>query len=133
PQRIATDTSQKVAIRFGETIKAYVKQGKQQTLTAIPLVLAGWLRYLLAVDDKGAPMTLSPDPLLEELRAKLTGIRLGDPASYTGQLAGILTNKTLFGLDLAEAGLAPQVERLFKELIAGPGAVRATLRRVVSE
>ena len=27
PQRIACDTSQKVGIRFGETIKAYMKEG----------------------------------------------------------------------------------------------------------
>ena len=28
PQRIATDTSQKVGIRFGETIKSYVEKGR---------------------------------------------------------------------------------------------------------
>ena len=30
PQRIATDTSQKVGIRFGETIKAYVRRGRRR-------------------------------------------------------------------------------------------------------
>ncbi len=54
PQRIATDTSQKVGIRYGETIKAYVaKYGDAKKLKAIPLALAGWCRYLLAVDDEG--------------------------------------------------------------------------------
>ncbi len=38
PQRIATDTSQKVGIRYGETIKSYVaKYGDAKKLTAIPL------------------------------------------------------------------------------------------------
>lgn len=38
PQRIATDTSQKVGIRYGETIKAYVeKYGNAEKLVAIPL------------------------------------------------------------------------------------------------
>ena len=39
PQRIATDTSQKVGIRYGETIKSYVaKDGSAKELhTAIPL------------------------------------------------------------------------------------------------
>ena len=54
PQRIATDTSQKIPVRFGETIKSYIQQGKDlATLKGIPLAIAGWLRYLLAVDSKG--------------------------------------------------------------------------------
>ena len=49
PQRIVTDTSQKLPIRFGETIKAYEASGTLQvdSLTLIPLVLAGWCRYLI--------------------------------------------------------------------------------------
>ena len=63
PQRIATDTSQKLAIRFGETIKAYEASKELHTydLTLIPLVFAGWLRYLMGIDDNGNPFTLSPD------------------------------------------------------------------------
>ena len=42
PQRIATETSQKLAIRFGETIKAYEARGLDKSnLILIPLVLAG--------------------------------------------------------------------------------------------
>jgi fructuronate reductase len=43
PQRIATDTSQKLPVRFGQTLKAYtLKQGvKPSQLTMIPLVFAG--------------------------------------------------------------------------------------------
>ena len=47
PQRIVTDTSQKLAIRFGETIKAYEARGLDKSnLVLIPLVLAGYARYL---------------------------------------------------------------------------------------
>ena len=55
PQRIATDTSQKLGIRYGETIKSYVADADLDVtgLTMIPLVQAGWLRYLMAVDDNG--------------------------------------------------------------------------------
>ena len=43
PQRIATDTSQKLSIRFGETIKAYKERGlDMDNLVLIPLVLAGY-------------------------------------------------------------------------------------------
>ena len=55
PQRIATDTSQKLSIRYGETIKAYMASDSRRAseLKLIPLVLAGWLRYLSGIDDQG--------------------------------------------------------------------------------
>ena len=96
PQRIATDTSQKVGIRFGETIKSYAALGKTNELKAIPLAIAGWLRYLLGVDDNGEPIEISADPLKDELCSKLAGIELGKPESYTGQLKDILSNETIF-------------------------------------
>lgn len=130
PQRIATDTSQKVGIRYGETIKSYVaKYGDAKKLTAIPLALAGWCRYLLAVDDKGEAFELSADPMIPELTRALAGIEVGKPESYTGQLKGILSNANIFGIDLYEAGIGERIEEMFVEEIAGPGAVRATLKK----
>ncbi|MCI8660795.1 MAG: mannitol dehydrogenase family protein [Lachnospiraceae bacterium] len=130
PQRIATDTSQKVGIRYGETIKSYVaKYGDARKLTAIPLALAGWCRYLLAVDDKGEGFELSADPMIPELTKTLQGIEVGRPESYTGQLKGILNNANIFGVDLYEAGIGERIEEMFLEEIAGPGAVRATLKK----
>lgn len=134
PQRIATDTSQKLAIRFGETIKKYVRSSEKsvQELTCIPLVLAGWLRYVLAVDDEGRPFTPSPDPLLEETQEKLSSITLGCvPENFEEILAPILSNERIFGIDLYEAGLAERVLNYFKELTSGKGAVRATLKKYV--
>lgn len=80
PQRIATDTSQKLAIRFGETIKAYEASKELHTydLTLIPLVFAGWLRYLMGIDDNGNPFTLSPDPMLSLVQPYFSDIHLGD-------------------------------------------------------
>lgn len=128
PQRIACDTSQKVGIRFGETIKSYVEQyGDAKKLTAIPLAIAGWCRYLLAVDDEGKAFELSPDPMLPELTAKLAGIEVGKPESYTGQLKEILSNANIFGIDLYAAGIGETIEGMFVEELAGVGAVRATL------
>ncbi len=129
PQRIATDTSQKVGIRFGETIKSYIKSETldAKDLTFIPLALAGWLRYLLAVDDNGEAFELSNDPLLEDLTAKLSSVKLG--GEYNGELVEILSNENIFGLDLVKAGLSEKIETMFKELIAGKGAVSATLEK----
>lgn len=129
PQRIATDTSLKVSICFGETLKRYQAAGKDlNQLNAIPLALAGWLRYLLAVDDDLNSMDVSDDPLKEELQRKLAGIQVGKPETYQGQLKDILCNRQIFGLDLVEAGLTDKIERIFVEELAGPGAVRAALR-----
>ena len=129
PQRIATDTSQKVGIRFGETIKSYAAAGKASELEAIPLAIAGWLRYLLALDDSLEPLEVSSDPLKDELQGKLLGIEIGKPETVGGKLIPILENETIFGSSLVKAGLSEKITEYFKELIAGKGAVRATLKK----
>ena len=130
PQRIATDTSQKIPVRFGETLKSYAADPKLDpaALIAIPLTLAGWLRYLLGVDDRGEEMPLSPDPMLAELQAALKGVKLGAPEGAAAARP-ILSSANLFGLDLKKAGLSDKVEGMFREMLAGPGAVRATLKK----
>jgi fructuronate reductase len=129
PQRIACDTSQKLSIRFGETIKAYSKEQGLSTerLLFIPLVLAGWCRYLMAVDDNGKSFELSPDPMLNVLTPLIGGIKLGDKENIHDKLADILSNQIIFGTDLYAAGLGDKIENMFLELIEGPGAVRKTL------
>ncbi|CUX25221.1 mannitol dehydrogenase family protein [Clostridium sp. C105KSO13] len=130
PQRIATDTSQKLAIRFGETIKNYQMTGKDiNDLKMIPLVFAGWLRYLMAVDDNGTAFELSPDPLSETLCPYLSEIRLGQEFDGEAVLRPILEKQEIFGVDLYELGMADKICRYFKELTAGTGAVRATLKK----
>ena len=135
PQRIATDTSQKVGIRFGETIKSYVASDTLdvKSLTYIPLVIAGWCRYLLAVDDEGNAFQCSSDPMLGELQGYLADVKLGNAASAIGKLQPILSNEVLCGVDLYKVGLGEKIEVMFEELIAGPGAVRATLVKYVGE
>ena len=109
PQRIATDTSQKLSIRFGETIKEYIRRGMDlSTLKGIRFVLAAYLRYVMAIADDGKSFECSPDPLLEQLQAQLKGIELGGEASAE-QVKPILSNAAIFGLDLNEAGLADDV------------------------
>ena len=76
-------------------------------------------------------MEVSPDPLLETLQAKLGGVQLGDPDSANGKLDDMLGDEKLFGISLKEAGLAGKVETFFREMLAGPGAVRAALQNHV--
>ena len=133
PQRIATDTSQKVGIRFGETIKSYVAEGRDlNSLVSIPLAIAGWLRYLLAIDDNGNAFEVSADSLKDDLQAKLAGIEFGKPETVTDQLDGILSNASIFGSDLTKTVLADKIKAYFKAEIAGAGAVRKTLHEAVN-
>ena len=133
PRRIATDTSQKVGIRFGETIKSYIKTRRNLAdLISIPLSIAGWMRYLLAIDDEGNKMEVSSDPMKDDLQAKLEGVKWNDPSSYNGQLQHILANPVIFGVDLTATILSERIEKMFLDLLSGPGAVRAALRKYLT-
>lgn len=135
PQRIATDTSQKMSVRFGETIKSYMRSDKldSKDLTYIPLVIAGWLRYLLGVDDNAKAMDLSADPMLAELKGYLKDIAVGGlNEDIHDKLKPILSNEVIFGVNLYEAGLGEKIEEMFIELTARKGAVREVLKKTLS-
>ena len=147
PARIATDTSQKIAIRFGGTIRFHMERqtkevsdniiDKSTGLTGIPLVIAGWLRYLLAVDDNLRSFTPSPDPMLSILRDKLSqitidadgGAAIHDAEKIKAIIDPILSDKSLFGADLRAAGLTDKINAIFIEMLDGAGAVRRTLKK----
>jgi fructuronate reductase len=137
PQRIACDTSQKIPIRFGETIKAYMANPalNTQDLRLIPLTLAAWVRYLLAIDDNGVAFQVSPDPLFEYLSARLKGVtfgKIGKNGDFHTALEPILSDKKIFAVNLYEAGLGERVEALFAKLVSDVGAVRETLHSAVN-
>lgn len=131
--RLATDTSQGVGVRFGETIKAYMKKyGSAERLTAIPLGIAGWLRYMLGVDDMGNTYELAPDPMVPEIQAALSSVVFGNPESLTDQLHPILSNEKVFFIDLYKAGLGEKIEGMFREMIAGKGSTKATIHKYMN-
>ena len=74
-------------------------------------------------------MPLSGDPLLEELRSMLAGIELGKPETCGEKLRPILSNSIIFGSDLTACPLGDRITGYFLEEIAGPGAVRNTLKK----
>ncbi|MCL2018175.1 MAG: mannitol dehydrogenase family protein [Oscillospiraceae bacterium] len=151
PQRIATDTSQKLPIRFGETIKSYKNRDDLniENLKFIPLVFAAWLRYLMGVDDDGLSIEISPDPLHLYLNSHIRQVKLvgvaaesaddqtetetdfdsTNPIDYRTRIRPILEDASIFGVNLYHAGLGEKVEALFGELIDGRGAVRRTLKK----
>ena len=134
PQRIASDTSQKLSIRFGETIKKYISRRlDMDNLVLIPLTLAGYARYLKGIRDDGTPFEPSPDPMLPELQALVAPLEIGREDQDYSCLKALYSRKDIFGLDLYEAGLGERIEGMVKELFAGPGAVRRVLHKYVSE
>ena len=135
PQRIATDTSQKLSIRFGETIKAYEASPDLHTedLKLIPLVYAGWLRYLMGIDDEGREFTPSSDPLLEEARQYVADYELSFSLKDLSKLDALLANEKIFGVNLHAIGMDTLVKQYFAELSSGVGAVAAALKKYVPE
>ena len=133
PQRIATDTSQKLAIRFGETIKAYAAHENLDVadLKRIPVVFAGWLRYLMGVNDNGEKFELSPDPLLDTVCPYVAGLELGKANDVEAAVKPLLENERIWGVNLYEVGMAEKVVGYLEEMLAGVGAVRATLKKYV--
>ena len=131
--RIAVDTSQTIPIRLGETIKSHMHHYKNtDKLLAIPLAIAGWVRYLIGLDDNGKTFEISPDPMLPELKKKLEGIEFGKPETVGDKLKPILSNKIIFAVDLYEVGLGEKIEGMIKEELAGIGAIRATLKKYLN-
>ena len=88
-------------------------------------MFAGWLRYVMGVDDNGQPFTPSDDPMLAQIQGALAGIRLGDAGPFGEKLHPVLSNERIFGVDLYAAGLGELTENYFAQLVAGPGAVRS--------
>lgn len=135
PQRIAADTSQKIPIRYGVTIQHYLDDPKRdvQNLEFIPLILAGWCRYLMGVDDQGQSFTLSPDPMLKDVQPYVKSIKLGSAIDVHQHLQPILSNKKIFGNDLYAINLGTKVEQYFAQMITGKGAVLKTIQQTISE
>jgi fructuronate reductase len=135
PQRIATDTSQKIPVRFGGTLKKMAEEGGDIAgLRGVPFFFAGWLRYLLAVDDCGNVFKPSPDPMLSKLMGYMKDITLGcgDDEAVERAVKPILSNPAIFGLDLYSCGLADKVINWFRILIKGRGAVKTALDKEFS-
>ena len=132
PQRIACDTSQKVPIRFGQTLRSYVELKREGELEQVPFVLAAWLRYLSGYDDNLEQMELSPDPELESLSKRLEVYKPGTEISDLSVIEDLLKETRYFGLDVTKyAALTDKVKAYYKKMMSGKGAVREALREAV--
>lgn len=85
----------------------------------------------MGIDDKGNAFELSPDPLLDTVRPYVSSVSLGDNISVEKLLEPILSNEKIFGVSLYEVNMDSLVCDYFREMIAGPGAVQATLEKYI--
>ena len=67
----------------------------------------------------------------EEMQERLKDIVVGKPETFTDQLKAILSNKRIFFVDIYQTGLGEKIETMFREMIAGPGAIKATVHKYV--
>lgn len=136
PQRIATDTSQKISIRFGESVKAYIADNNldENDLKLIPFFMATYIRYLMAIDDDGKSFELSPDPRLEELVPFVKTIKLGSysKAEVEKMILPILMLDNLWGFDLYNSKLKDKVVNHFKNMVSDKGAIRESLHKILN-
>ena len=102
-----------------------------KNLKGIAFVIAAWCRYLMAVGDDGQPFQPSDDPLMPMLAPRFQDVQLGAPCDVHALLQPVLSDARIMGVVLYEAGLGELAEANFRELIAGPGAIRAALHRLV--
>jgi fructuronate reductase len=128
PQRIATDTSQKIPIRFGETIKKYGKNANK--LIYIPFVISLWFRYLTGFDDNGNKMELSPDPMLNELTSIFNEYKIGSKIINKEPIFNLLKNEKIFGTDLVYSKLKDKIINSFENMLISKGSVRNELKKI---
>lgn len=56
---------------------------------------------------------------------------IGKPETLKDQLKPILSNEKIFFTDLYKNGLGEKIEGFFREMIAGKGAVKATIYKYI--
>lgn len=105
--QIAMDGSQKLPQRILGTIAENLAAGRPSP--GLMLAVAGWMRYVGGIDEKGAPIEVR-DPLAAELRARSDGA--ADPAARVAALLGL---GAVFAPDLAGA-LAPGLTAAYGRL-----------------
>ena len=114
-ERIVTDTSQKIPVRFGVTLRKLGGKSK-----VIPLVIALWLRYMMGLDDTGKKIILAPDPKAPESVRVLEGQPLGNHINISKIVKDILG-------DICTDEFINSVQEYFNKLSSKINSVREIL------
>ena len=90
--QIAMDGSQKLPQRMLDSIRWHIKHGDSYDFLA--LGVAGWMRYVKGVDEKGEPIEIS-DPIRDEITQVVAASAEGE-----ARVQALLSIKSIFGVDL---------------------------------
>lgn len=119
--QIAMDGSQKLPQRLLGTIRDQLRLGATPKYTA--LGVAAWMRYVMGVDEKGAPIDVR-DPIAARC-ATIAGQARGDPSRLVD---GFLSLREVFGQDLQSSdALRARLVECLSALLAD-GAARTVER-----
>ena len=75
----------------------------------------------------------SSDPLLKDLQIIISGLKFTTEAQDFSCLKQLYSRIDVFGVDLYSIGLGKLIESMASELFAGPGAIRRTLHKYVTQ
>lgn len=129
PYRIATDSTNKINIRCGLTIKKYGKANlNKNDLVAVPLVIAAFIRYLQGTSDVGNKFELASDLKIDYL--KHIGKELNSPKAVQA-LDEILSNEEIIGCNLKNEGMYDTVKDMYLKMQKTHG-IKSTLAQYLS-
>ena len=74
---------------------------------------------------------VAPDPRLNEMKERLSGVQFGCNDGVKEKLLPILEDETIFGVNLVKAGLADKVIANFEKMNAGKGEIRRAIHALV--
>lgn len=132
PQRIATDTSQKMPVRYGNAVIAHKRRQTVDGLKAIPFVIAAWCRYLTGIDDAGNAFVQSPDPGLSVLKPIFSALQFGADHNACREAVDNISSAQYYVEELPEVLKQKAADYLYC-MMSGAGAVRRTLHQIVSD
>jgi len=109
--QIANDGTQKLPQRWLDSIRWHLQRGSRFDLLA--LGVAGWIRYVGGIDERGEAITLN-DPLRDELAKRVAESREGEE-----RVAALLTLEHVFAADLPTSRpFIDRVNHFYAQLLA---------------
>lgn len=120
--QIAMDGSQKLPQRMLEGVRVHLARESAWPLLA--LGIAGWMRYVSGVDDKGSRIDIR-DPLSDKIRA------IVETSSEAERVSALLALSEVFGTDLSQHPQFVEAVNQAYQRIAQYGARQAVIETLV--
>ena len=132
PMRIALNASAKMLPRFLDTYFAAREKGfSEDELDPVLLPVAGFLRYILGLDDQGEKYELEDDPRKDLLISCGRAAKLGQ-ADSAAAFKELIALPDVMGKNLYTYGTTGErLEKMVGKMLSRPGAVREILAEMV--